>query len=113
MRKDKLEEMFDHQVKFQEKLGTLPFKSMSDRIQFIKDMVLATYSEIDEFLREVPWKPWKKHQEYNQENAKEELVDEFHFFMNRCIAVDLDADELHKRYLKKNEINHKRQADGY
>jgi len=113
---DRLGEMFELQKKLQLRLKTIPFKSNEARIQFIRVMTLANIDEIMEYLREFPWKPWKVSQiltERNIERAKMELVDEFHFFMNRCIAVDMDADELYRLYCVKNGINHKRQDEGY
>lgn len=105
-----LKEIFDKQIKLQDKLGN---KNLVGNQEFINIMTLATIDEITESLRETPWKPWKKHQTFNQEKYKEELVDEFHFFINRCLAAGLTAEELYERFCNKNKINHDRQMEGY
>jgi hypothetical protein len=84
-----------------------------ERVQFIKDMTLALEDELHEFLNEVGWKPWASSRHVNEEEAKGELVDAFHFFMNLCLVVGMDADDLFLRYQEKRLRNQKRQADGY
>jgi dimeric dUTPase (all-alpha-NTP-PPase superfamily) len=76
-------------------------------------MTLANIDEITETLRETPWKPWKKHQVFNKNNYKKELADELHFFINRCLAVNMGSKELYKLYKDKNIINKKRKSEGY
>ena len=46
-------------------------------------------------------------------NIKIELVDMLHFWVSMCTVAGLDADEVINLYLKKNELNHKRQNEGY
>jgi len=105
---DKLVDIFIKQKMFQDKVG-----SDVHSISFIKDMTLAAIDELLEALREVSWKPWSKKKFFHSTEFKEELVDVLHFFVNLCLAADMSADELYKRYLQKNKINHKRQDEGY
>ena len=95
------------QAKFQESLKT------EYNQEFINVMTLATIDELMESIRETPWKPWKKNQNFNYEEYKDELVDLFHFFMNLCLAVDMKADELYNRYHIKMETNKRRQREKY
>lgn len=106
---DKLDIIFQKQSEFQERVGNEPMFN----IQFVKDMILATIDELTEALRETPWKPWKKQQEWNMEKFREELVDVLHFFVNLCLAGNMTSDELFNMYIEKNKVNHERQDDGY
>ncbi len=105
---DKLDAIFLKQETLQKKLGT----DVSTQ-EFYTMMTLAAIDELCEALRETPWKPWKKQQTLNTELVKEELVDVLHFFVNLCIAVGLDSQELYQMYYKKNLVNEKRKQEGY
>lgn len=83
------------------------------RIQFIKDMNLALQDELHEFLQEVGWKPWATSRHVNEDAAKGELVDALHFFVNLCMVVNMDAQELFDRYMEKRKRNEQRQIEGY
>jgi len=87
--------------------------SQDDKIQFIKDMVLAAEDELHEVLGEVGWKPWATSRHINEEAYKGELVDTFHFFINLCLVVGMTAEELETRYMAKRQRNAERQAEGY
>lgn len=106
---DKLDEIFQKQLEFQKRVGNIPYKD----VQFIKDMTLAAMDELMESLREIPWKPWKKQQEFNMASFKEELIDLLHFFVNLCLAAGMDSNEVHELYLLKNKVNNQRQDEGY
>lgn len=115
---DRLEEMLKLQEQLQIKYsGSSPrFFDDEDSVAFIRTMVLATEDELHEALRETPWKPWSKRTEWTndeQDRFMDELVDAWHFFMNLMLAVDMNAEELFKRYLRKNGINHDREDNGY
>lgn len=116
----KLEQLFDMQTRLQiDKMGGHPaeldlfYPDNTNKVQFIKDMTLALTDELHEALGEVGWKPWAKSQHINREAYVGELVDALHFFINLCLVVDLTPTELFDRYVKKNQVNHKRQEEGY
>lgn len=113
-----LEELFYLQIKFQESMGiTFPRwkNDISDKynIELIKNQILALYDEVGEALREVPWKPWKVNQEFNINKFKMELIDIFHFLINLFLLVNMDSEEVINLFKIKNEINRKRQKNGY
>lgn len=117
---DKLNELFLMQNILQTKLHNIPFKNFKHKQEFININILASLDELSESLRETAWKNpkyincgWKKRQEYNAENFKEELIDLWHFLINLSIASGMDADELHRRFTNKNKINHQRQENKY
>jgi dimeric dUTPase (all-alpha-NTP-PPase superfamily) len=108
MDKDKLDHMFELQEEFQTSLGLDRQTQAYKNINF-----MAMSDELHEFIRCTPWKTWKKQQIMDHEHAKEELVDVFHFFMNLCMSVEMDAEELYIRYKAKREENFDRQKRGY
>ncbi|UGO50047.1 putative dCTP pyrophosphatase [Morganella phage vB_MmoM_Rgz1] len=71
------------------------------------------------------WKPWKaRHEEMfnkdfddlspeDQLEVKFEMIDQVHFFMNKLIALGLDAEEIFVLYYLKNAENFNRQKRGY
>ncbi len=105
--KDLLGTMFYMQGEFQKSL------KVNLNQQYLNTMILACIDELTEILRETPWKPWKKNQEFNKEKYKDEVVDLFHFFMNLCLYAGMGVDELYNRYYIKMEINKKRQVQKY
>ena len=117
---DKLKEIFDKQKVLQERFGNFPFKDIKHKQEFININILACLDELSETLRETQWKNpdliscgWKKTQEFNDENFKEELIDLWHFVINLTEASGMDSNELYERFCNKNKVNHKRQDDGY
>lgn len=111
----KLQDAFDHQRQLQRNSFGYDFDRMTDeeRVRFITWNTLAGTDEAHEALNETSWKPWAQGTWINVEELKKELVDEFHFFMNRCLAAGMDAEELLGRYFEKARINAARQAAGY
>lgn len=108
---DLLEEQRELQLKFGVNFNTM---TMDERIQFIKDMMLALADEIHEALGEVSWKPWQTGRQYvNYDAYNGELIDAFHFLMNLVLAGNLTGEDVVRMYREKREINARRQRDGY
>ena len=116
---DRLSDIFHHQWKLQEIMPRTPSREFYDQ-EYININILAIMDELAEFMRETRWKNpgdvkygWKQHQQLNREEAKNELVDLFHFFINLCIGIGMNADELYEKYVKKRKENVRRQVNGY
>ena len=45
--------------------------------------------------------------------AREELIDIWHFMVQASLELNLTPDDILKEYERKNEINRQRQEDGY
>ena len=115
---DRLEEMFRLQEALQTKYngGERPGDMVgAARMNYVRTMVLATEDELHEALRETSWKPWSHHtlHNINREEYLDELVDAWHFFMNLLLVANITADEFFNQYLRKNQINHGREDNGY
>ena len=51
--------------------------------------------------------------EFNKTEAREELIDIWHFVVQASIELDLSPDDIVEEYKRKNEINRERQRTGY
>jgi dimeric dUTPase (all-alpha-NTP-PPase superfamily) len=65
-----------------------------------------------ELSEEVPWKWWSK-ESLDMEAIRVEIVDMLHFWISLALVSGMDAAEVHRLYLLKNEVNHRRQDAGY
>ena len=113
---DRLQQMYDAQRELQTNTMGIELEALSqeERIQYIKDMVLAISNELQaEVLGEVGWKPWARSRHINEIAYRSEMVDVWHFFMNLMLAVGMTPDELCEGYFTKRGVNVQRQEDGY
>jgi dimeric dUTPase (all-alpha-NTP-PPase superfamily) len=85
----------------------------AERMEAIRDNVLACTDELHEALGETGWKPWATSNHINTAAFHSEMVDAWHFFMNLMLHSGMTADDLYRGYVDKNAKNIKRQADGY
>lgn len=73
----------------------------------------AMSQEIAELTDSVPWKWWAKYQKFDEQNARVEVVDLFHFLISLAQVLGMSADDVFNAYVRKNEVNFKRQETGY
>jgi dimeric dUTPase (all-alpha-NTP-PPase superfamily) len=59
------------------------------------------------------WKWWKKRVEFDQNHAKEELIDIWHFVIDASIELEMTSHDILTAYIAKNQINRDRQKNGY
>ncbi|MEC8044089.1 MAG: dUTPase [Verrucomicrobiota bacterium] len=111
---DKFENIFELQDQLNRRIG-VEMDKMNDeqRCKWILNYVRAMQQELAELTDSVPWKWWAKYQDFDQQNAKVEIVDLFHFLISLAQVMGMTADDVFQAYLKKNKVNHKRQDDGY
>ena len=69
--------------------------------------------QIAELTDSVPWKWWAKYQKLDEQNARVEVVDLFHFLISLAQVLGMSADDVFEAYMKKNEVNFQRQDSGY
>ena len=79
----------------------------------ISALCTAILNEADELQRTTNWKWRKTPTTFNEKEAKEELIDIWHFVIQASIELNLTPDEILDEYKRKNEINRQRQKDGY
>ena len=111
---DLLHAMFESQAALNRRIGvdttTLPDERQPE---WILNYCRAMSQEIAELTDSVPWKWWAKYQQYDRQNARVEIVDLFHFLISLAQVVGLSAKDVHDLYMKKNELNFRRQDSGY
>jgi dimeric dUTPase (all-alpha-NTP-PPase superfamily) len=111
---DKLEEIFALQEKLNKRIGVdMDQLDEAGKAQWILNYTRAMQQEIAELIDSVPWKWWAKYQNFDEQNAKVEVVDLFHFLISIAQVLGMTPDDVHAAYIKKNEVNHKRQDTGY
>jgi len=72
----------------------------------VKDMAYRCITEIVEATECLKNKPWKQtHMPTDIEHMKEEIADALHFFIEMCLLLGMDAQELFTYYIKKNHVN--------
>ena len=112
--KDKLNELFDLQGELNKRIG-VDTDNMNDenKIKWVLNYTRAMQQEMSELIDSVPWKWWAKYQEFDQQNAKVEVVDLLHFTISLAQVLGMTPEDVHAAYTKKNQVNHDRQASGY
>lgn len=111
---DQLRELFRMQRALNERIGVHTYEmSDEDKVKWVLNYCRALTQEIAELTDSVPWKWWAKYQQFDQQNARVEVVDLFHFLISLAQVLGMSADDLFQAYVKKNEVNFKRQEGGY
>ena len=111
---DQLRELFRMQQALNERIGVrTEGMTKADQTQWVLNYCRAMSQEIAELTDSVPWKWWAKYQKFDAQNARVEVVDLFHFLISLAQVLGLSADDVFTAYVKKNEVNFKRQETGY
>jgi dimeric dUTPase (all-alpha-NTP-PPase superfamily) len=111
---DKLEEIFRMQAALNERIGViLPPATEEEKTKWILNYTRAMQQETAELIDSVPWKWWAKYQKFDEQNAKVEVVDLFHFLVSLAQTLGMTSEDVYQAYLKKNAVNHQRQETGY
>ena len=109
--KDKLDSIFSLQKGLTDmmNLGRYP----KDTEGKVSALCTAIIHEAVELQRTTNWKWWKTPTTFNEAEAREELIDIWHFMVQASLELNLTPDDILKEYERKNEINRQRQKDGY
>jgi dimeric dUTPase (all-alpha-NTP-PPase superfamily) len=111
---DQLRELFRMQKTLNERIGVhTDGMNEEEKTRWILNYCRAMSQEIAELTDSVPWKWWAKYQKFDEQNARVEVVDLFHFLISLAQVLGMSADDVHNFYVKKNEVNFKRQESGY
>ncbi len=111
---DKLDEIFALQDTLNKRIG-VNTDDMTDeeKTRWILNYARAMEQEIAELVDSVPWKWWANYQALDEQNARVEVVDLFHFLISLAQVLGMEAQDVCDAYRKKNEVNHQRQESGY
>ena len=106
---DVLQKLLDKQKELNDRIVKERCNGNAPKIQ---DFSRALIHEAVELEDETQWKWWKKKDE-NKDAMKEELIDIFHFWLSIANELKLTAKDIEDIYIKKNQVNHDRQNNGY
>jgi len=114
MEQDRLEQIFEMQAALNKRIG-VDTAGMTDeeKIKWVLNYTRALQQEAAELVDSVPWKWWAKYQKFDEQNARVEVVDLFHFLVSIAETLGMSAEDVYQAYLAKNKINHQRQDTGY
>jgi dimeric dUTPase (all-alpha-NTP-PPase superfamily) len=111
---DKFEEIFRMQDALNRRIGvTLPPQTDEEKAKWILNYTRAMQQEMAELIDSVPWKWWAKYQKFDEQNARVEVVDMFHFLISLAQTLGMSAEDVFQAYVKKNQVNLQRQDSGY
>ena len=111
---DKLSHLFGLQRALNARCGVNTDNlSDEDKTEWVLKYTRAMSQELAELVDSVPWKHWAKYQKFDEQNAKVEVVDLFHFLISIAQVLGMTADDVYAAYLAKNKVNHARQDGGY
>ena len=111
---DKLDTIFEMQDTLNQRIGVVTENlSEEEKTKLVLNYTRAMQQEIAELIDSVPWKWWAKYQEFDEQNAKVEIVDLFHFLISLAQVMGMTPDDVYNAYVKKNQVNHNRQESGY
>lgn len=108
---DRLESIFSLQKGLSEMMNLDRYpKDVEGRISAL---CTAIIHEAVELQMTTNWKWWKKPTPFKIEEAREELIDIWHFVVQASIELNLTPDNILEEYKRKNKINRERQRNGY
>ena len=79
----------------------------------VSALCTAITHEAIELQRLTNWKWWKNKVDFDEDQAREELIDIWHFVVQTAIELDISPKAILDEYLKKNRINRQRHQEGY
>ena len=111
---DQFRELWRMQDALNQRIGVNTHNmSEAEKTKWILNYCRAMTQEIAELTDSVPWKWWAKYQKFDEQNARVEVVDLFHFLISLAQVLGMSADDVFQAYVKKNEVNLRRQDSGY
>lgn len=111
---DQLRELFRMQQALNERIGVrTEGMDPETKAAWLLNYCRAMTQELAELTDSVPWKWWAKYQKFDEQNARVEVVDLFHFLISAAQVLGMSADDVFQAYVKKNAVNFQRQETGY
>ena len=118
MQEDMLNILFEMQSTLVNDVGNRARKERSEmdgapKEKHISGLCVATIHECVELQRLTNWKWWKAPTEFNENEAREELIDIWHFVIQMSMVMGMRPEDIVMEYRKKHEVNRERQRSGY
>ncbi len=125
MPKDMLVDLFEQQSELNKRIGydTKSLREQFDPLQagqWLHDYITAAGNELEELRDCTFWKHWcaeaqqgKRFAVHDLQNARVEVIDLLFFWLSMAQCVGLSAEDVYELYLKKLDVNHRRQDGEY
>jgi len=111
---DQFRDLFRRQKALNERIGVkTDGLSEAEKTKWILNYCRAMTQEIAELTDSVPWKWWAKYQKFDDQNARVEVVDLFHFLISLAQVLGMSADDVFAAYVKRTRSTSSRQDSGY
>ena len=110
-KKDRLEKIFRLQKGLSDMMDLERYPK--DTEGRVSALCTAIIHEAVELQRTTNWKWWKTPTQFDVVDAREELIDIWHFVIQASLELNLTPDDIVEEYKRKNEINRERQRAGY
>lgn len=108
---DKLEELFKLQKELTAIITSERYpRTKEERVSSLATAIIHEAAEVQTLTN---WKWWKKPTEFNEVQAKEEVIDLWHFLIQLSIELGMTPNQILDEYLKKYQVNKERQKNGY
>ena len=94
---DKLEEIFQMQKALNQRIGVeTAGMTEEEKIKWILNYLRAMQQEMAELTDSVPWKWWAKYQKFDEQNARVEVIDLFHFLISIAQVLGMSAEDVYQ-----------------
>jgi len=92
---DQLRELFRMQRALNLRIGVkTDGMSEEEKTRWVLNYTRAMTQEMAELTDSVPWKWWAKYQKFDEQNARVEVVDLFHFLISLAQVLGMSADDV-------------------
>ena len=92
---DQLRELFRMQKALNERIGVkTDTMTAEEKATWVLNYCRAMSQELAELTGSVPWKWWAKYQKFDEQNARVEVVDLFHFLISAAQVLGMSADDV-------------------
>ena len=120
-----LTELFDLQAELNRRIGldTAALRERFDPLvagRWLNDYIAAASNELEELRDCTYWKHWcvearqgRRFEIHDLQNARVEIIDLLFFWISLAQCVGLSADDVRQLYLKKLDVNRRRQDTDY
>jgi len=120
-----LDEIFQLQAELNRRIG-FDTRALRDNFDpqkagaWLNDYIAAASNELEELRDCTFWKHWcaeaqegRRFALHDLQNARVEVIDLLFFWVSLAQCVGLNAEDVHKLYLQKLQVNHRRQDQRY
>jgi len=111
---DQLRELFRMQQSLNQCIGVqTDGMSEEDKTKWVLNYCRAMSQEMAELTDSVPWKWWAKYQKFDEAERARRSRRSLSLPHQLAQVLGMSADDVFNAYVKKNEVNFKRQDSGY